>query len=426
MKNMPPPAPDLSPPAMGFFPSGADNFHARRARCTELTAELSFKNTVSKMLLQNPAGHTASAAGYFRAIAGRAGVIYGAKLKALQATRQRIDAEEQRSHLHRAITLANENRPEEALLYCKQLMRTAPGDESTHALLHRMLATHPDYHAQINAVLESFKFRPRWTFGKGRLQRPLDIVTNPANNRIYVTDYHHKAVFSFDAEGTFRGQVAREALDPLGLSLSPAGEILVCDFAGGQLLTVDVQDQTKSRIATTSIPGIKEEFRHPLFAHETREALHLLVANQAGEKKQLVKVWPADETRPEAKPVPLGGVTEPNFFIPAAGGLLVCDKSSGRVMQPAENDRHPAPFFSWRKNSQTKRLAAASDHLWATIDRMLFKLTLTGELIFQVDLVKIQGRENTWPVGLAAISGRDGTRLYITDTGNACIDVYDI
>ncbi|XP_078575708.1 protein meiotic P26-like [Branchiostoma floridae x Branchiostoma japonicum] len=77
--------------------------------------------------------------------------------------------------------------------------------------------------------------------GKGQLQRPWFIAVDESRDLFFVTDHDAHKVFVFDLEGNLKfsfgeqGEDEGELRGPTGITVDPAGNIIVVNRDGGRL-----------------------------------------------------------------------------------------------------------------------------------------------------------------------------------------------
>jgi hypothetical protein len=329
------------------------------------------------------------------------------------------------SHEHEFVsaarTLLDQGLPGAALPMLKRLLGYLPEHETARQLLLRLAQGDSRDAAQAGEFLRAARFRLRRGFGAGIFKGfPHGSAFAPDEKRLYVANFDHVLIHSFDHSGRRRRVIEGPWKSNWGLGYGE-GLIWICDFAGASLHAIEPDGQAARRIDLAALLEGISDFVRPETVCVSGGRVYVQATRRPLPGAALISFMPDSPAKTLAHhaDIPLTG----------AGGLA---SLQGRVFAASH---YPGILFSL--DPETGRagvacplppdyilgIAAGAEHLYVIHNTGLTKITSQGERIFTLRpgvMIPM-----TSYVSLAAWSRNGADRLYLVDSGNQKVAVAD-
>lgn len=313
---------------------------------------------------------------------------------------------------------------QEALRQCESILTLAPWHEGTRNLLNVIARTNVPLKTKKQAILQKFQFHYLHSFGQGILSQPHDLHVSQDGTTLFVSDQGDNSVHRFSIIGEYLGRCSISPTKPRGIFSDRNNKIWVCDIEGQRLIGMNLQGEQQTEIY---LPNHFEKgctTTYPCWGTHTNGTTSLILTDHQEQLfvqrnffvQDIGQNWGAPSLK--EIDVPCGIVLHRNTIWVGSrtqGCLYIASKTGKQL----KHLKAALPL-------QLKAFTIVKNEIFLNFGNTLVKTTISGEVIFSVDLAIYFGRLLDLNFGLAVAEENGREILFAPDRYNKCIHAFSV
>lgn len=329
-----------------------------------------------------------------------------------------------RESLSKGKLLFAQKRYQEALDVLEDVLQIEPDNKEVHSILTE-LHLHPEVGTKASAMASVYRFHYQGSFGHKIIGLPVAIEPAPDGSRLYVSDHTRNMIHQFSLNGDHLGPIPIDVQNPMGIFVDGRERLWVCDFGNSRLLSLDGQCQIESAYDLKQPLASLSHATHPMYGCWAGDCLYLIVGNVTKDKLHIVQFAPGNlmEIAAILPNAPLAWPCDIRFL---QGRLFTASYSPPIIAFYDPGQQQFRQFNHAPLPDKPRRYILVDDNLLVAAGQFIVKVSMRGEAVFTADPAHCANLLAVSAVGVAAMPGKRGKVLFVSDNLHKCIHSFAI
>lgn len=322
--------------------------------------------------------------------------------------------------------LLRQGRIDEALDAWEEVLKVNPDNEYIHSKLLEARSGSEATRVRAEELHRKYQFEYIGSFGNNVLRKPLAIITDDYEGTVFVSDHENNKICKFNSDGEFLGSLPFTLNRPKGMFKDDKGYIWVCDFLNSRILSIDKNEHIDQFMEiTTGCNGRQPIPLYPAYGCFSNGRIYLIVMSTNGQKRRIV-FFDLQNPSEIIHINELDTIKRPHSIKIQDNLLYITDMAQGFLFTYDMETKKISRIFKTGPFLYTPRcFAILNNHIFLRSAQYVFKISISGQIIFKVDLSDILDRKSFTLSDFSLIKRNNRYQLFISDiSSQACIHTF--